>query len=177
MIAVNERPTNCGFTGWFWTVCAYDGLGGFGRAAQQRVKWVIRRMNPWSIKGMRWLPKYKLRLNFFLAEDNLRSTSPEMDRSLPEQGSEGLDGMVCPWVEQWVGGIHIWLWRDPPILLCNPGWQNVSQTDATGGTLPLWRYTGRWHENQDDRGRGWTWKRRDGGVGDLVGKGWATRWG
>ena len=28
LIAVNERPTNCEFTGWFWTVCAYEGFGG-----------------------------------------------------------------------------------------------------------------------------------------------------
>ena len=34
LIAVNERPTNCDFTGRFWTVCAYEGLGGFGRSAQ-----------------------------------------------------------------------------------------------------------------------------------------------
>ena len=34
LITVNERPMNCEFTGQFWTVCAYKGLGDFGRSAQ-----------------------------------------------------------------------------------------------------------------------------------------------
>ena len=34
LIVVNERPTNSEFAGRFWTVCAYEGLGGFGRSAQ-----------------------------------------------------------------------------------------------------------------------------------------------
>ena len=33
-MSVTERPTNCEFTGQFWTVCAYEGFGGFGRSAQ-----------------------------------------------------------------------------------------------------------------------------------------------
>ena len=31
---VNERPTNSELAGQVWTVCAYEGLGGFGRSAQ-----------------------------------------------------------------------------------------------------------------------------------------------
>ena len=35
-IAVHERPTNCEFTGPFWTVCMEEGLGRFGRSAWRR---------------------------------------------------------------------------------------------------------------------------------------------
>ena len=37
---LNERPTNWLFTGQFWMVCAYEGLGGFGWCARTR-GWVI----------------------------------------------------------------------------------------------------------------------------------------
>ena len=78
-----------------------------------------------AIKGIRRLLKYKLRLNLFLAEDKLRSTS---DLSLSKEVKVWT---VYPRVDQWVGGP-----MSDKIPLCNPGRQKTQVKPP--GTAMQW---------------------------------------